>query len=204
MAHGQGKEMRVRGLGRAGAPCGPGTCRGKIVRQKLMPRAEGCQHAREDLRRICQAHAPAAALNGDTDEAELHDGRGVQLHVAAALGLADPLGRAEVIRVIGPAPGEEEVHVQKVFHGKSASISRTAALVSGGASGSGAKIVAPVCGHFTRPGAAGAASLPAARRRRYSDTVILKRFASARMRRASSSVTLKVSVFTGIIVIPDP
>ena len=48
-----------------------------------------------------------------------------------------------------PSPGEEDVHIQEVRHGKSASNSCTSSVVSGASPGGTAKTVAPVCGQRT-------------------------------------------------------
>ena len=48
------------------------------------------------------------------------------------LATANPRSGPLVIDVIGPAPGDQDVDVQQVIHGKSDSSSRTASVVSGG------------------------------------------------------------------------
>ena len=110
-------------------------------------------------------------------------------------------GRPPVIRVVGPTPSQKHVHIEEVFHGKSASISRTNFVSIGGWSGKGAKIIAPVNSHFTCVGAP-IVRPTQARRLRYSETLSFSRFARDRISRASSSVTLNVKVFMGITVLP--
>ena len=51
---------------------------------------------------------------------------------------------ALVIGMLLPSPGHEYVNVEQVFHGKSASISRTVSVVSGRAPGGDENIFAPV------------------------------------------------------------
>jgi hypothetical protein len=106
-----------------------------------------------------------------------------------------------MFRMVGPAPRQQHVYVEQVSHGKSASISRTDSVLSGGRSARGAKIIAPVYLHLIRAGAGPAVLRPVERRRRYSERVIFSRLARERIRRASSSLTLKDNVFTGKTVL---
>jgi len=99
-----------------------------------------------------------------------------------------------MLHVIGPAPGDENADIQKIFHGKSASIPRTDSIVSGGWFAGAAKMIAPVRGQRICRGLAEAAAAPPARRRRYSETLTRSFLARARINRASSSLTLKVMV----------
>src|SRR5664280_1049205 len=55
-----------------------------------------------------------------------------------------------MIGMVLPSPGHQDVHVQKEFHGKSASISRTTSVVSGGTPAGDEKIIAPVSRQRTR------------------------------------------------------
>jgi hypothetical protein len=107
-----------------------------------------------------------------------------------------------MIRMIPPAPGDQNVDVEKVVHGaqgKSDSISRVESTVSGGKSSGASKIVAPVNGHDNLWTGAGRREGPTACLRRNSDTVRRSLFARARICRASSSLTLKEMV---AIVLP--
>src|SRR5712691_13175544 len=99
-----------------------------------------------------------------------------------------------MVDVIGPTPGDQDVDIQEVFHGKSDRSSRTDSVVSGGWFSGAAKIIAPVCGQRTFRGFLEAGIETLARRRRYSETLIRSFLARDRIRRASSSVTLKVIV----------
>ncbi len=66
------------------------------------------------------------------------------------------------------------------------------------------KIIAPVCLQRTRRGFCGPGSTTLARRRRYSETLTPSFLAWARIRRASSSVTLNVIVvIVGNTVLPQ-
>ena len=103
--------------------------------------------------------------------------------------------------MVGPTPRQEHVDIQKIPHGKSDSISRTASVVSGEAPAGAAKISAPVNLQRTLP-ADPPAGFPAARLRRYADKLSRSRRANCRIRCASSSVTLKLIVFMGNTVIP--
>jgi len=99
-----------------------------------------------------------------------------------------------VIGVLFPSPSHQHVNVEQVFHGKSASISRTVSVVSGRAPAGDEKIFAPVCSQRTRRTGSDGLPLPKARPRTYSDRVIFLLRASDFIRRASSRVTLNVNV----------
>ncbi len=101
-----------------------------------------------------------------------------------------------MIDMISPAPCYKHVDVEKVFHGNSASNSRTESVESGGRSAFPVKIIAPVCWHLVRR-SVGGLFLEARQAcwRKYSDRVNFSRLARERINRASSSVTLKLIVF---------
>ena len=116
----------------------------------------------------------------------------------------DPLGCSPVVDVIGPNSGNQEIDVETEFYGKSESDSRTVSVVSGARPPIDEKIIAPVCLQRTRRGSSGPGSTTIARRRRYSETLTPSFLAWARIRRASSSVTLNVIVvIVGNTVLPQ-
>jgi len=108
-----------------------------------------------------------------------------------------------MLGMIRPSPSDQNVHIEQEFHqGKSTSISRTPRVVSGAVPGELSKIIAPVNSQRTRRSVPADGVVPVALRRRYSDRVVRSAFAKERIIRASSSLTLKVMVFTGNTVIP--
>src|SRR5438552_5862482 len=97
-----------------------------------------------------------------------------------------------MLDVVRPTPGDENIDIREILHGKSERSSRTDSMVSGGWFSGAAKIIAPVCGQRTRRGFREAGIETLARRRRYSERLIRSFLARDRIRRASSSVTLNV------------
>src|SRR2546423_13572145 len=104
-----------------------------------------------------------------------------------------------MVDVIRPAPGDQNIDIQKKLYGKSERSSRTDSVVRGLWFSGAAKIIAPVCGHRTRRGFGERSAAPPARRRRYSETLTCSFLALDRIKRASSSVTLNVIVFICVI-----
>src|SRR5438552_18995457 len=102
-----------------------------------------------------------------------------------------------MLDVVRPTPGDENIDIREILHGKSERSSRTDSVVSGGWFSGGAKIIAPVCGQRTRRGARDGGIGVLARRRRYSETLMPSFLADDRISRASSLVTLKVIVIIG-------
>ena len=171
----------------------------QVVVQKPMTRSQRAQHACQRGARLRHRHASSRPLDRNPHEAKLRDSRGQQDGGLLFFGGGNPRHGTFVVDVIGPTPSNEDADIQKECHGKSESRARTDSVVSGGWLSGAAKIIAPVCGQRTRRGFRVAGSEALARRRRYSETLIPSFLARDRIRRASSSVTLKVIV---VIVIP--
>ncbi len=110
-------------------------------------------------------------------------------------GIIDPVNRALVVWMIVPTPGHEHIHIEKIIHGKSASISLTVSVVKGIMSGVPWKISTPVSGQrFVSGDFVFFFGAPRTFFRKYSDTVSRAPRAAARSLRASSGETLKVMV----------
>ena len=106
--------------------------RGLIVGELDVPSAQGGHHAGQRLCCLLDSHAASGPLHRDPYEAEFRDGGGHQLYRLPSSEDANPRRGPLMIDVIGPAPGDQDVDVQQVIHGKSDSSSRTASVVSGG------------------------------------------------------------------------
>lgn len=158
MALSEKEEVRIGRSGSRDAPTGPFRAT-DVVRQELVVRPKRIQHPSQDFRRFGNRDASARTLYRDPHKPKLRDWRGKKLCAPGFFPPCNPAHRAVVIRMIRPAPGHQHVHIQKVMHrshGKSASISRVDATVSGARSLPPAKMVAPVRGHRMRwMGAAG-------------------------------------------------
>jgi hypothetical protein len=102
-----------------------------VVSQESVARAQRREHVRQGLARFADGHASGGALDGHSHEAELRDRRGEQDGARPPPGCGKPFYRALMLDVIGPAPRDEDVDIEKVVHGKSASNSRTAWVVNG-------------------------------------------------------------------------
>jgi hypothetical protein len=105
--------------------------------------------------------------------------------------------------MIRPTPGDEDIYIEQILHGKSARYRRTESVVSGGSPASGAKIMAPVLEQWMSGCVLFFEERLSARRRRYSETVSFACRALARIDRASSWETLKLNVSMRITVIPS-
>lgn len=167
-----------------------------------MNRPEARQHARQGCPRIGGRDLPAGALDGNADKTKLRNRRGQQKRFPTPLHLGDPRGSPRMLGMISPAPSHEQIHIEEVPHGKSASRPRTDSVVRGALSGAGAKIMAPVYWHGTRPILPGRSASGCARLRRYSETDMFWLLASSRIWRASTAETLNVIVGMGNTVIP--
>ncbi len=141
------------------------------------------------------------SLQRNPDKPQLRNRRGEEDYPAFPLRRANPGSGPFVLDVVRPSPGDQHIDIEKVLHGNSVSISRTRSVVSGGSSGRGAKISAPVWAQrvfFTIRWDGS----PIDRRLRNSETVKRSRLARRRICRASSSDTLKLIVFIRITVLP--
>ncbi len=190
MATRQGEKVRVGRAGVCGAPAGPLGSR-HVVGKELVDRAEGFQHPAQDLGGLRHGEASPCPLHRNADKTHLWDGRSEELHAALFLLLCDPTRRALVVGMIPPAPGDQHIDIQKMIHGKSASMSRVDSTVSFGRSSAPLKIVAPVSGQRARDKGATRRIGAAARCRRNSETVSRSRRALARISLASSILILK-------------
>jgi hypothetical protein len=166
-----------------------------------MPFAEEGEHAFQCFRSIVDRKLAGCSLHRNAHKAEFQNGRSEKCRSATGFHYGNPRCHPPVICVIHPTPSHQHIHVQQVFHGKSESISRTDSVVKGGWLGNGAKIIAPVNSHRTRVNAAGFGPTPPARCLRYSERLNFALFDKERIFRASSSVTLKLSVFIGNTVL---
>jgi hypothetical protein len=156
--------------------------------------AEACEHSIERYAGFLDGDRPGGPLHGHSDKSKLWDGRSQELSVWLAAFATNPSSNALMTGMFFPPPGHQQVDIEQIFHGKSASISRTVSVVSGRAPAGEENIITPVCSQRSRRTRLGVLPPFRARLRTYSERVILFPLASVRIRRASSIVTLKVSV----------
>ena len=147
--------------------------RGTVIGEKGMTRSQGCQHARQCFAGLVHRDPSSGSLDGNSHEAKLRNGRRQQYRGRLSFDRGNPGHGPLMLHMIGPTPGDENIDVQEIFHGKSERNSRTDSVVSGGWFSSAAKIIAPVCGQRTCRGFRGEAATLPARRRRYSETLTL-------------------------------
>ena len=99
--------------------------------------------------------------------------------------------------VIGPSPRNQYIHIEKIPHGKSDKNLRTVSVVNAGCCGAGAKILAPVWRQRVVDTGMVEPEVFCALRRRNPDTLNFCVRTKARMRKASTSDTLKLRVSLG-------
>jgi hypothetical protein len=125
----------------------------KVVSKKTVFRAQRPQHAPQNVCSHLHADSSGGTLHRYSNEPQLCDRRCHEYQPARAFAVSKPTDGALVIRMIRPPPRDKNIHVQKIAHGKSASIWRVVSTFSGGSAFSGgrdsagAKIIAPVTGH---------------------------------------------------------
>src|SRR5579863_3818452 len=103
-------------------------------------------HLKQKLARLCDRRAILLSLPEHTDKAQFGDGTSRDLRNAACAKTFHPTCYARVKLMLQNDERKETIHIQQVDHGKSASISRTAALVNLGALGPAVKTGNPVTG----------------------------------------------------------
>lgn len=106
--------------------------------------AQLLQHAFQNSASQRCCNLTAAALHGNTDKTQLRNGRCEQHVGTGSFDSGNPAGNTLVFCMITPPPGDEDVDIQKIVHGKSDSISPTLCVVRAGAPATGANISAPV------------------------------------------------------------
>lgn len=189
----KGKQVGIGSPSGTFAPCWQ-VCPTLVVGNKSVSFAEACEHPVERGANVFDGDRSGGPLHGNSDKSQFRNWRSQELSIRLISFVPNPLGHATVIGVLFPPPGHQYVDIEQIFHGKSASISRTVSVVSGGAPAGEEKILAPVCSQRSRRTGLGGFLSFRARLRTYSERVIFPALASVRIRRASSIVTLKVRV----------
>lgn len=193
---GEGDEVSISAAIRAATPVRPLSSGRLVVGEEEMGLVQGYQHSPQNTGRIRHRHRACGSLHGDAYESQLGNGGGQQSRLSVIPDPGKPAGRLVMSHMITPSPRHQDIYIEKIVHGNSASSSRTEAVVRGANSGRAENTRAPVCSQRTRRGALPEELVPVARRRRYSETVRPSSLARRLISRASSSLTLKVIVFT--------
>ena len=166
-----------------------------IVWEKFVLPAPLPQHSIQHCPRLCGGDFALAPLDGYAHKSQLRNRRSQQRIVAILQHCRQPFGDLKMLRMVRPTPRHQNIYIQQEPHGNEAIISCTDSVVSGGKYGAAAKIVTPVRAQRVVVTEGSGAAAFFARLRRNSETLSRSRFANSRIARASSSVTLNVSVF---------
>jgi len=177
---------------------GPGI---QVIREKLMRLAQRIDHAFKNGSGLRCGHFARTSLHGHTDESKFWNGGSQDPGAIPLENSGDPMVDPIMVGMIPPSPGDQDVDVEKVFHGNWLNISRTVSWFNGGMSASPLKAGAPVATLTLSSAVPVVCAEERSLRLRYSDMVNFARRACVRMARSSSSVTLNVMVFTGNTVI---
>ena len=121
--------MRVRRLGRGYAPIRPVKSIGSI-RPETVAFTQRSEHSPKGLRSFRNRDQAPTSPHRNPDKAELGNCRGQEQFVRGERG--NPRCYPGVLYVVGPAPSDQDIDIDKVVHGKSAESSFTASLVNGG------------------------------------------------------------------------
>lgn len=149
MPAGEEAQVGIGGPGGSPAPVGPGGRR-LVIGQEAVAGAESGEHPGQQASCLLGQRAPTGALDGDADETQFRNRRGGKLGGPRSLQLSNPPGNPVVVGMIRPAPSHEQVHVEKVPHGKSASRWRTDSVSRAGSPAAEPKMMDPVWPHSTR------------------------------------------------------
>ena len=119
----------------------------KVVRKKTVFRPQRPQHAPQNVCSHLDADSSGGTLHRYSNKPQLWNRRCHEHQPARAFAISKPTHGAIVIRMIRPSPRDENIGVEKIAHGKSASIWRVVSTFSGGRDSAEAKTIAPVSGH---------------------------------------------------------
>jgi hypothetical protein len=114
-----------------------------VVLEKSEKRSAPGFHLEQQLPRMSNCQSVRRDLTEDPNKAEFRDRTACKLCRTLA---SHPSGDALVKRMTPKAKSHQCIHIEKIFHGKSASISSTASLVRSGTSPSTSRTGKPVNG----------------------------------------------------------